>query len=114
MFDILVIAVAKLDKNFPVSQFDINGFSNPYRLDRNRNGSSVIIYIWDNIARNFCQNTSLMKTLKDYLLRQILGKVGGIYHSPLQPGQYFFDSLDEALDVYCNYEKSCISWRFYF
>lgn len=23
----------------------------------------------------------------------------------------FFDSLDKVLDVYCNYEKGCISWR---
>ena len=31
--------------------------------------------------------------------------LGGIYHPQSQHDQYFFDSLDKALDVYCNYEK---------
>ena len=39
-----------------------------------------------------------------------------IYHPPSQPDQYFFDSLDKALDVYCNYEKAVLvgayGWRF--
>ena len=35
----------KLDASFPVIQFCINGFSTPYRLDRNRNGEGIIIYV---------------------------------------------------------------------
>ena len=34
----------KLDVSFPVAQFCINGFSTPYRLDRNQNGGVIIIY----------------------------------------------------------------------
>ena len=48
-------------------------------------------------------------TLKDYFFqinfRKIKWLLGWIYHPPSQPDQYFFDSLDKALDVYCNYEK---------
>ena len=36
--DILTIQETKLDSSFPVSQFLIDGYSEPYRLDRNRNG----------------------------------------------------------------------------
>ena len=36
--DILVICETKLDETFPSSQFHMDGFSLPYRLDRNRNG----------------------------------------------------------------------------
>ena len=47
--------------------------------------------------------------MKGYLLKQFLGKVNGFeekyisHHQNLN--QYFFDSLDKALDVYCSYEK---------
>ena len=44
-FDILVITETKLDSTFPTSQFLIEGYSEPYRFDRIRNGGSVLIYI---------------------------------------------------------------------
>ena len=31
--------------------------------------------------------------------------MSGIYHPPSQPDQYFFGRLDNALDVYSNYEN---------
>ena len=36
----------------------------------------------------------------------------GLYHPPSQPDQYFFDNLDEALDVYSTYEKVLITGDF--
>ena len=35
----------KLDNSFPVSQFNVKGFSSPFRLDRNKNGGGIILYI---------------------------------------------------------------------
>ena len=35
--DVLVVCKTKLDETFPSSQFHTDGFSLPYRLDRNRN-----------------------------------------------------------------------------
>ena len=40
--DILVLIEAKIDNAFPTQQFLVNGFSEPYRLDRNRNGGEVM------------------------------------------------------------------------
>ena len=40
--DILVLIEVKIDKTFPTAQFLVNGFSEPYRLDRNRNGGGVM------------------------------------------------------------------------
>ena len=34
--DILVLTATKLNDTFPTAQFLVNGFSEPYRLDRNR------------------------------------------------------------------------------
>ena len=49
--DILVITENKLDSTFPTSQFLIEGYSEPYRFDRNRNGGGVFIYVREDIPR---------------------------------------------------------------
>ena len=43
--DILMITETKLDDSFPVSQFEIDGFSTPFRLVRNKNGGGILLYI---------------------------------------------------------------------
>ena len=50
IFDILIINETKLDASFLVNQFLINGFSTPYRLDRNQNGSGIITYVQEDIT----------------------------------------------------------------
>ena len=47
--DVLVIQETKLDPSFSDGQFVINGYKKPYRLDRNRNGGGVIIYVREDI-----------------------------------------------------------------
>ena len=41
--DIFMVTGTKLDDSFPVSQFIVEGFSNPFRLDRNKNGRGIIV-----------------------------------------------------------------------
>ena len=43
--DIFMVTETKLDDSFPVSQFNVEGFSMPFRLDRNKNGGGIILYI---------------------------------------------------------------------
>ena len=43
--DILILTESKTDNSFPASQFIIEGFSPPYRLDRDINGGGVFIYV---------------------------------------------------------------------
>ena len=45
------IAIGNLNVNssFPTSQNLVDGFSEPFRLDRNRSGGEVIIYVRDDI-----------------------------------------------------------------
>ena len=40
-----MITETKLDDSFPVSQFEIDGFSTPFRQDRNKNGGGILLYI---------------------------------------------------------------------
>ena len=47
--DILMISEPKLDDSFPDSQFLIAGLSKPFRLDRNRNDGSIMLFIRSDI-----------------------------------------------------------------
>ena len=47
--DLLVITESKLDESFPTQQFAIDGFTLPYRCDRNEKGGGVIIYVREDI-----------------------------------------------------------------
>ena len=47
--DILVLTETKIDYSFPNSQFRIDGFSAPFRLDRSKFGGGVLIYVREDI-----------------------------------------------------------------
>ena len=53
--DVLLISETKIDKP-STSQFLMDVFSSPYRLDRNANGSGILVYLKNNII------TKLLKT----------------------------------------------------
>ena len=47
--DILIILETKIDSTFPRNQFRLNGFSEPFRKDRNINGGGVLIFVRNTI-----------------------------------------------------------------
>ena len=47
--DILGLTERKLDDYFPNSQFLVDGFSEPFSIDRNKSVGGVIIYVRNNI-----------------------------------------------------------------
>ena len=47
--DIFTIQETKIDKSFPKDQFEIEGYHEPYRLDRNKHGGGVLIYVREDI-----------------------------------------------------------------
>ena len=53
--DILVVTETKLDETFPMTQFHIEGFKSPIRLDRNAYGGGIIVYIRENIPSKLLQ-----------------------------------------------------------
>ena len=48
--DVLMISETKLDESFPPSQFFLDGYSVPFRLDRNGNGGGILLYIRDDLS----------------------------------------------------------------
>ena len=45
--DVMIIGETKLDDSFPISQFKVEGFAEPFRLDRDKNGGGILIYVRD-------------------------------------------------------------------
>ena len=109
MLDILIITETKLDNTFPVSQFHIDGYSKPYRLDKNRIGGGIIIYVREDIPNRMLTKHNFPDNIEGLFIELKLRKnnwlLGGMYHPPSQPDQYFFNTLDNALDVYSNDES---------
>ena len=46
--DILILNEIRLDDAFPTVKFLVTGFSESCKLDRNRNGEDILIYIREN------------------------------------------------------------------
>ena len=50
--DVLMISETKIDESFPKGNFLIEGFSTPYRLDRDSKGGGIMLYVRADIPSN--------------------------------------------------------------
>ena len=72
--DILVVGETKLDDTFPVNQFALNGFSKPYRKDRNRHGGGVMIFVRDDAPSKSVNNPTFPDDIEAILVQINLKK----------------------------------------
>ena len=47
--DILILTETKIDASFPEAQFNIDGYSKPFRLDTNSYGGGLLIFVREDI-----------------------------------------------------------------
>ena len=57
--DVLMISETKIDDSFPIANFLIDGFSQPYRIDRNSFGGGIMLYVREDIPSNLLKVESL-------------------------------------------------------
>ena len=50
-----MISETKIDDNFPLGNFPIDGFSKPYRLDRDSLGGGILLYVREDIPTNLLE-----------------------------------------------------------
>ena len=102
--DILVITETKTDSTFPLNQFAIQGYSKPYRFDRNRNGGGVFIYVREDIPSRELKIHNTPEDIESIFIEINLIKTKwlfcGCYHPPSQSDQYFFENIGKALYKY--------------
>ena len=48
--DILLVSETKINSSFPKEQFRLNGYGDPYRLDRNTEGGGLLLYFRNDIT----------------------------------------------------------------
>ena len=72
--NILLVSEAKLDYRFPVGQFCIDGYSNPYRLDRTSHGVGILLYIGEDIPSNMLKFEQLQSNFEGFFDEIILRK----------------------------------------
>ena len=111
--DIHVITETKLNSTFPTSQILIEGYNEPYRFDRNRNGVDVLIYVREDIPSKTLTDHKLSHDIEGIFVELNLRKnkwlLFGSYHPPSQSDEYFFNHVKNGLDI-CS--KFYVYWRF--
>ena len=115
--DIMILVETKLDNSYPTSQFKIDGFSEPFRFDRNKIGGGILIYTREDIPCKQLHKHSFAKDIEGLFLELNLRKskwlLFGTYHPPSQNDDYFFKSVADALHIYNNsYEKVILAGDF--
>ena len=62
--DNLFITDTKTDSSFPEAQFEIDGFTTPYRVDRDCHGGGILLYIRQDIPSKLLINLKISKNLE--------------------------------------------------
>ena len=111
--DILVITEKKLDDTFPTSQFLVDGFSEPSRLDSNKNGGGIMIFVLEDVPSKLLQKHVLPVVTEGFFIdlnfRKCKWLLFGTCHPPSQEDQYYCNNLDKGLDTYCQYDNILLS-----
>ena len=54
-----MISETNIDDSFPIANFLIDGFSHPYRIDRNSSGSGIMLYVREDTPSNLLKVESV-------------------------------------------------------
>ena len=57
--DVLIFSETKIDDCFPIANFLIDGFSQPYRIDQDSSGGGIMLYVREDIPSNLLKVESL-------------------------------------------------------
>ena len=87
----------------------IDGFLKPYRIDRNKYGGGVLIYIREDIPSKQLFHHQLPNDIEGIFVEINLRKTKwlllGTYHPPSQSDEYYFQQIGLCVDTYNNYDK---------
>ena len=101
LVDVLSIAETKLDGSFPSSQFTLNEFKNPYRLDVSDTSGGLLTFVKVDIpsrlltAFKFPNNVQILPI--ELNLKKSKWLLFNIYRPPKQCISYFLNYLSEAI-----------------
>ena len=68
---------SKLDDTFSTSQFVIDSFTEPFRLDRTRNGCGILLYVKNNITATLLTSYTLPTDIEALFVEIVIGNFIG-------------------------------------
>ena len=118
--DILTIQETKLDASFPPGQFLIDGYTEPYRLDRNRNGGGVMVYVREDIPSKLLNKHTFTEDVEGLFVEINLRKTKLLFFGSYRSDhpdygvsiEDYFNQVCLALDKYSNYDKFLLAGDF--
>ena len=118
--DIFTLQETKIDKDFPEDQFKIEGYHDPYRLDRNKHGGGVLIYVREDIPTKRLDKHKFTKNIEGIFVEINLRKTKllffGVYRSENRDlgvsDIEFYEQVGLALDKYSSYDKFLLAGDF--
>ena len=102
--DILMISESKLDESFPTSQFLIDGYSSPYRLDRNKHGGGILIFIRNDIISMYLKKhkfpTDIEAIFFELNMKNKKWLIGCSYNPNKASIAYHLKEISKGIDTY--------------
>ena len=96
--DIFMVSETKIDMSFPTSQFVIQGFAAPFRLDRTNTGGWILVYIRDGIPSKLL-NISYVSSDTECLVIEInLRKTKWLLICSYNPHKTIFQIICQIID----------------
>ena len=108
--DVLMISKSKIDDSFPDSQFSLDGVSTLYRLDRNRNGGGIMLFVCRDILSNMISIEKLLT--ESFLIELNLRRNKLLINCSYKPNngniEPHLDSVSKTLDIHLNKYENVI------
>ena len=113
--DVLIISEMKIDVSFTTSQFSIDGFSSPYRLDRNLNGGDILVCFKNDIITKSLKNINL--SIEAIFIEMNLRSKKWLLYFTYNPKKSLLErhlnQIQAQLEIFCkNYEHLLIPGDF--
>ena len=102
--DILIISETKIDESFTSNQFMIDGYSTPFREDRNSHGGGVLIYVREDIPCKRLKTDKISGDIEGIFIELNINNnkwflMGG-YNPNNESTTYFFSRVSIVIDMY--------------
>ena len=116
LVDVLTISESKLDGTFPTSQFEMQGFKRPYRLDVSDQSGGLLTFVRNDIPSRKLTDFKLPKDIQiipvELNLRKVKWLLLNIYKHPKQNVSYFLEILSNMIIWYSSYDNIIINGDF--
>ena len=96
----MLISETKIDESFPDSQFKINGFSNPHRVDRNEKGGRIMLLFREDLPVKVLLVDKGNESYVEVTLKETKWLIKYSYNPSKNNIPAHLESLSRDLDLY--------------